>query len=391
MDTQGGVLQALARQARFLTTALRRLAARASIFQLRRGAGDPMQETEFVTMPDSGAGYPVLRVRNLKTYFDTDRGLVKSVDGVSFDIGPGETLAVVGESGSGKSVTSLSIMALLDKAHGKVVDGVMAFRSKDGRTQDLRTASEAEMRKIRGNDISMIFQEPMTSLNPVFTVGDQIAESVVLHQKLSRPAARKAAIDMLKVVGISAAEKRVDDYPHQMSGGMRQRVMVAMALSCRPTLLIADEPTTALDVTIQAQILDLMKRLQHEIGMSILFITHDLGVVAEVADRVAVMYGGLIVEEGDVVSVLTRPKHPYTIGLLDSVPGARRRSGDGEGPKRLYAIPGNVPDPRNRPAGCLFAARCTHAIDACRAEMPPLLDTGGGQAARCIRWQEVAS
>ncbi|HEY4200815.1 MAG TPA: ABC transporter ATP-binding protein [Devosiaceae bacterium] len=342
-------------------------------------------------MPESGESYPVLRVENLKTYFDTDRGLVKSVDGVSFDIRRGETLAVVGESGSGKSVTSLSIMALLDKAHGRVVDGVLSFSDKDGRTVDLRTASDAEMRKIRGNDISMIFQEPMTSLNPVFTVGDQIAEAIILHQNLSRPEARKAAIAMLKIVGIPAAEKRVDDYPHQMSGGMRQRVMVAMALSCRPTLLIADEPTTALDVTIQAQILDLMKRLQREIGMSILFITHDLGVVAEVADRVAVMYGGLIVEEGDVVSVLTRPRHPYTIGLLASVPGARRRDAEAQARNRLYAIPGSVPDPRRRPDGCRFAPRCTYATDACRAALPPLLDTGDNQFARCIRWQEVAA
>ncbi|KFL27359.1 peptide ABC transporter ATP-binding protein [Devosia sp. 17-2-E-8] len=342
-----------------------------------------------MTNPDTGDSHSVLRVRNLKTYFDTDRGLVKSVDGVSFDIGAGQTLAVVGESGSGKSVTSLSIMGLLDKAHGRVVDGSITFRDKKGRVQDLCKASEASMRKIRGSDISMIFQEPMSSLNPVFTIGDQIAEAIILHQGLSRAAARNGAIEMLRIVGIPAPEKRVDQYPHQMSGGMRQRVMIAMALSCRPTLLIADEPTTALDVTIQAQILDLMKRLQQEIGMSILFITHDLGVVAEVADRVAVMYGGLIVEEGDVVSVLTRPTHPYTIGLLDSVPGTRRR-GDSVG-ARLYAIPGNVPDPRRRTPGCPFAPRCSFAIDACRADLPPLVETGTRQAARCIRWQEAVA
>lgn len=332
--------------------------------------------------------YPVLRVDNLKTYFDTEKGQVRSVDGVSFEIAPRETLAIVGESGSGKSVTSLSIMALLDKAHGRIVDGSIVFRNRDGRTQDLRTASERDLRMIRGNDISMIFQEPMTSLNPVFTVGDQIAESIILHQKLSPEAARKGAIEMLKMVGIPAAEKRVDDYPHQMSGGMRQRVMVAMALSCRPTLLIADEPTTALDVTIQAQILDLMRQLQREIGMSILFITHDLGVVAEIANRVAVMYSGSIVEQGDVVSVLMHPKHPYTIGLLDSIPGARRRR-SGAQADRLYAIRGNVPDPRRRPPGCLFAPRCTFVTDKCREERPPLVQAEDGHLVRCIHWQEV--
>ena len=341
-----------------------------------------------MTVSEQGT-YPVLRVSNLKTYFDTEKGEVRSVDGVSFEIGPRETLAIVGESGSGKSVTSLSIMALLDKAHGRIVDGEIAFRNKDGRTQDLRTTPERDMRKIRGNDISMIFQEPMTSLNPVFTVGDQIAESIILHQKLSPTAARQGAIAMLKMVGIPAAEKRVDDYPHQMSGGMRQRVMVAMALSCRPTLLIADEPTTALDVTIQAQILDLMRQLQRDIGMSILFITHDLGVVAEIANRVAVMYSGSIVEQGDVRSVLLSPKHPYTIGLLDSIPGARRRRGGAGQTDRLYAIPGSVPDPRRRPKGCLFAPRCTFVTDQCREAVPPLIEAGEMHHVRCIRWQEV--
>jgi oligopeptide/dipeptide ABC transporter ATP-binding protein len=334
---------------------------------------------------------PVLSVNNLKTYFDTEKGLVKSVDGVSFDIGPRETLGIVGESGSGKSVTSLSIMALLDKAHGRIVDGEIIFRDRNNRTRDLRNVPERDLQKIRGNDISMIFQEPMTSLNPVFTVGDQIAESIILHQKLSAEAAREGAIDMLKLVGIPAAEKRVDDYPHQMSGGMRQRVMVAMALSCRPTLLIADEPTTALDVTIQAQILDLMRQLQRDIGMSILFITHDLGVVAEIADRVAVMYSGSIVEQGNILSVLMNPKHPYTVGLLESIPGARRRRKGADDRGRLYAIPGNVPDPRHRPAGCLFAPRCTYVTDGCRESVPPLLDAGDGHFVRCIRWQEVRS
>jgi peptide/nickel transport system ATP-binding protein/oligopeptide transport system ATP-binding protein len=339
--------------------------------------------------PPAASRQPVLQVTDLKTYFYTDRGVVKSVDGVSFDIDAGKTLAVVGESGSGKSVTSLSITALLDRPHGRIVDGEIVFRDKTGRTQDLRQAAEADMRRIRGNDIAMIFQEPMTSLNPVFTVGDQIAEAIAVHQSVSRQAARDAAIDMLRLVGIPAAEKRVDNFPHQMSGGMRQRVMVAMALSCRPTLLIADEPTTALDVTIQAQILDLMKRLQRDIGMSILFITHDLGVVAEMADSVAVMYAGIIVEQGDVVSVLTAPKHPYTIGLLNSVPGTRRAA-NGQGPaRRLYAIPGVVPDPRDRPPGCRFAPRCAFAIKACRAELPAMQQAGEGQAVRCIRWQEI--
>jgi oligopeptide/dipeptide ABC transporter ATP-binding protein len=330
---------------------------------------------------------PVLRVRDLRTHFHTERGLVRSVEGVSFDILPGQTLAVVGESGSGKSVTSLSIMRLLDRAHGRIVGGEMLFTDKDGRTQDLRTASERDMRRLRGNDICMIFQEPMTSLNPVFTVGDQIAESIMLHQKLSASASREAAIAMLRVVGIPAAERRAGEYPHQLSGGMRQRIMVAMALCCRPTLLIADEPTTALDVTIQAQILDLMRRLQRDIGMSILFITHDLGVVAEVADQVVVMYGGSVVEQGDVVSVLTQPSHPYTIGLLDSIPGARRVAAG----KRLHAIPGTVPDPRRRPKGCLFAPRCAHVMPACREVEPPLTATGPGHAARCLRWHELVA
>ena len=337
----------------------------------------------------SGSKRPVLRVRDLRTHFFTERGVVKSVEGVSFDIDEGQTLAVVGESGSGKSVTSLSIMGLLDRSTGRIVGGEIAFCDKAGRTQDLRLASAKDMRQLRGNDICMIFQEPMTSLNPVFTVGDQIAEAIMLHQKLSASAANQAAIAMLRVVGIPAPEKRARDYPHQMSGGMRQRVMVAMALSCRPTLLIADEPTTALDVTIQAQILDLMRRLQSEMGMSILFITHDLGVVAEMADAVVVMYGGVVVEQGDVVAVLTAPAHPYTIGLLNSIPGARRGT-DGAS-LRLQAIPGSMPDPRRRPKGCLFAPRCRHAIDACIAAEPALVEASPGHFTRCIRAAELTA
>ncbi len=332
---------------------------------------------------------PVLRVRDLRTHFHTERGVVRSVEGVSFDVWPGRTLAVVGESGSGKSVTSLSIMRLLDRATGRIVGGAMAFRDRHGTERDLRTTSEREMRRIRGNDICMIFQEPMTSLNPVFTAGDQIAESIMLHQNLPAGAARAAAIAMLRTVGIPAAERRAREYPHQMSGGMRQRIMVAIALCCRPSLLIADEPTTALDVTIQAQILDLMRRLQRDFGMSILFITHDVGVVAEVADEVMVMYGGSVVEQGDVVTVLTRPSHPYTIGLLNSIPGASRPGG--VAPRRLYAIPGTVPDPRRRPQGCLFAPRCAYVVDACRMAEPPLIETGAGHKARCIRWDDLVA
>ena len=334
----------------------------------------------------------LLSVTNLKTYFFTDDGVVKSVDGVTFHLGKGETLAVVGESGSGKSVTSLSAMRLIPTPPGKIVEGEMLFTGKDGKTGDLAKMSEAEMRKIRGNDISMIFQEPMTSLNPVYTVGDQIAEAVSLHQGKNRKEAMLAATEMLRLVGIPAPEKRVHEYPHQMSGGMRQRVMIAMALSCNPALLIADEPTTALDVTIQAQILDLMRKLQKEIGMSILFITHNLGVVAEMADRVVVMYGGRVVEEGDVVEIFQAPRHPYTMGLLNSIPrvdhAAEYHAAPGQKKERLEAIPGNVPNPLNLPPGCPFEPRCKYAIAECSKAVPALEDTGGGHMSRCIRWKE---
>ena len=335
----------------------------------------------------------LLAVNNLKTYFNTDDGVVKSVDGVTFHIKKGETLAVVGESGSGKSVTSLSVMRLIPMPPGKIVDGEILFTGKDGTQKNLVTISEAEMRKIRGNDISMIFQEPMTSLNPVYTVGDQIAEAVMLHQNKNRKDAMGVATDMLRFVGIPAPEKRVHEYPHQMSGGMRQRVMIAMALSCNPALLIADEPTTALDVTIQAQILDLMRKLQTDIGMSILFITHNLGVVAEMADRVVVMYGGRVVEEGDVVEIFKAPRHPYTMGLLNSIPrpGGEHEYVPGQPKKRLEAIPGNVPNPLNLPPGCSFEPRCKFAVPECSQAVPPLEDTGGGHTARCIRWREFES
>ncbi|MBP2308369.1 ATP-binding cassette domain-containing protein [Azospirillum melinis] len=327
-----------------------------------------------------------LDIRNLQTHFTADPGVSKAVDGVSFAVRRNETLAVVGESGSGKSVTSLSAMRLIPTPPGIIAGGEILFRGRDGQVRDLARLSERAMRSVRGNEIGMIFQEPMTSLNPVYTVGDQIGEALRYHQGLDRRAARAEALAMLKKVGIPAAERRLDEYPHQMSGGMRQRVMIAMALACRPTLLIADEPTTALDVTIQAQILDLMRRLQEETGTSILFITHNLGVVAEVAHRVVVMYSGRIVEEGDVRSLLKSPRHPYTRGLLACMPHLGQRRGDGG---RLYAIPGSVPSPVNRPAGCTFAPRCALAEPACLAAEPVLEPVGPDHSARCRRWRDV--
>lgn len=323
----------------------------------------------------------ILEVNDLKTYFGTDEGVVKAVDGVSFHIGRGETLAVVGESGSGKSVTSLSIMRLIASPPGRIAGGEMIFEG-----EDLVKKSEAQMRRIRGNDISMIFQEPMTSLNPVYTVGDQIAEAIQLHQKKSYRQSMKLAADMLDLVGIPEPSKRVHNYPHQMSGGMRQRVMIAMALSCGPKLLIADEPTTALDVTIQAQILDLMRKLQTEIGMSILFITHDLGVVAEIADRVVVMYAGRAVEEGSVREIFAKPQMPYTLGLMNSIPRVDKAASH---QARLEAIPGNVPNPLYLPEGCAFNPRCQFAQPKCKEAIPALEDTGGGHMVRCVRWNEL--
>ncbi|MCC6310512.1 MAG: ABC transporter ATP-binding protein [Trueperaceae bacterium] len=323
----------------------------------------------------------LLEVIDLKTYFDTDEGTVKAVDGVSFHLDKGETLAVVGESGSGKSVMSLSMMRLIPTPPGRIAGGKILFEGKD-----LVTKTEREMRKIRGNDISMIFQEPMTSLNPVYTVGDQIAEAIVLHQGKSHREAMKMAAEMLDLVGIPEPGKRVKNFPHQMSGGMRQRVMIAMALSCGPKLLIADEPTTALDVTIQAQILDLMRKLQSEIGMSILFITHDLGVVAEMADRAVVMYAGRAVEEAHVNDIFANPQMPYTLGLLNSIPRVDRAA---EHQDRLQAIPGNVPNPLNLPQGCAFHPRCRFVQDKCKVAIPNLEDTGNGHMVRCVRWQEL--
>ncbi len=308
---------------------------------------------------------PLLEVRGLKTWFYTDEGIAKAVDGVSYTIMPGETLGVVGESGCGKSVTALSIMRLIPDPPGKIVDGEILLHGKD-----LVRVPNAEMRKIRGNRIGMIFQEPMTSLNPVFTVGDQIAEAVVLHQKCSRKEGRERAIEMLSRVKIPSPEKRVDEYPHQMSGGMRQRVMIAMALSCDPELLIADEPTTALDVTIQAGILRLMRELQDEFGMSVLLITHDLGVVAQTTHHVCVMYAGKVVERAATRDLFKTPRHPYTVGLFQSIPKLRQRV------KRLDVIPGMVPSALEFPKGCRFRNRCPFAKDVCLDEEPPLVEVG---------------
>jgi peptide/nickel transport system ATP-binding protein/oligopeptide transport system ATP-binding protein len=321
----------------------------------------------------------LLEVRDLQTHFFTDDGVVRAVDGVSFEVGEGETLAVVGESGSGKSVTSLSVLRLVPQPPGRIVGGSIRFKGRD-----LLALSGAEMRAIRGKEISMIFQEPMTSLNPVYTCGEQIIEALVLHEKVDRKTARKRAIDMLQMVGIPSPEQRVDEYPHQMSGGMRQRVMIAMALACRPSLLIADEPTTALDVTIQAQILELLKELQRELGMAVLLITHDLGVVAETADRVAVMYAGQVVEYTDVGPAFRETRHPYTAGLLDSLPKLGRKQ------DQLRVIPGNVPNPTRFPSGCRFHPRCAVAQPRCAEQEPPV-KAFGAHLSRCWRADEIAA
>ena len=314
----------------------------------------------------------LLEVKNLETEFRVKRGQVKAVNGVSFEVEKGEILAVVGESGSGKSVTSLSIMGLI-RDPGKIVGGQILFNG-----EDLLKKSTREMEQIRGDRISMIFQEPMTSLNPVYRIKDQIMENILTHEKVSKEEALKRSIEMLDLVSIPAPERRAYDYPHQMSGGMRQRVMIAMALSCHPELLIADEPTTALDVTIQAQILDLINRLRKKLGMAVLLITHDLGVVAETADRVVVMYCGRVVEQAKVLDLFTDPRHPYTRGLLDSIPKLD------EDRKRLYMIKGIVPDPTHLPKGCAFADRCDHCMEKCREHMPALVDQGNGRKVRCF-------
>ncbi|MEO6419964.1 MAG: ABC transporter ATP-binding protein [Polyangiaceae bacterium] len=324
----------------------------------------------------------LLRVRDLVTSFRTDQGTVRAVDGVSFDVEEGTTLGVVGESGCGKSVTSLSILRLIPTPPGSIESGTIEFRDKD-----LLKLSEREMRDIRGNQISMIFQEPMTSLNPVYTVGAQIVEAIRLHQKKSRKEAYARAIEMLRLVGIPSAETNVDAYPHQLSGGMRQRVMIAMALSCEPSLLIADEPTTALDVTIQAQILELLRKLQSQMKMSVLLITHDLGVIAEYTEHVIVMYAGRVVESAPVKEIFAHPRHPYTRGLMQSIP----KVGEARVGKRLPTIEGMVPDLRHLPKGCLFADRCSMVIDKCRDSEPPLEPVAGepNRLTRCFRADEV--
>jgi peptide/nickel transport system ATP-binding protein len=320
---------------------------------------------------------PLLEVRSLSTHFFTEDGVIRAVENISFDLFPGEILSLVGESGCGKSVTALSILRLIASPPGQVVGGEILFDGKD-----LLKLKEKEMEKVRGNDIAMIFQEPMTSLNPVFTVGDQIMEAILFHQKVDREEARKKAVELLDRVRIPSPEATIDAYPHQLSGGMRQRAMIAMALSCQPKLLIADEPTTALDVTVQAQVLRLLKEIQREMGMAVLLITHDLGVVSEIADRVAVMYAGRMMEYGPIETIFQQVRHPYTRGLLDSIPPLEEKR------KRLNAIPGQVPDPMDLPAGCTFHPRCTLAIDACKRAEPPLFPVNGDHLSRCIRWEE---
>jgi peptide/nickel transport system ATP-binding protein/oligopeptide transport system ATP-binding protein len=316
---------------------------------------------------------PLLRVEDLKTWFHTDEGTAKAVDGVSFDVLPRETLGIVGESGCGKSVTSLSILRLVPQPPGDIAGGRILFRGLD-----LLGLPEKEMRKIRGDDIAMIFQEPMTSLNPVYTVGDQIGEVLRLHRQVSKREARERSIEMLSRVRIPDPEQRVDEYPHQLSGGQRQRVMIAMALACDPALLIADEPTTALDVTVQAQILALLNQLQDEYGMSIILITHDLGVIAETAHRVVVMYAGVVAEVGTAEQVFGGPNHPYTEGLKAAIPKL------GEKIERLHTIPGSVPSPYEEIIGCPFQNRCPYVMDRCRREFPALYTLGPGHEARCF-------
>lgn len=319
----------------------------------------------------------LLEVKNLRTHFFTEDGVVPAVDGVDFELKPGETLGIVGESGCGKSVTSISVLGLVPNPPGKIIDGEILFEGRD-----LVKLPESEMQKIRGNDIAMIFQEPMTSLNPVFTIGRQITEAIMLHQKVDKKGARERCIEMLKLVGIPRAEEALDEYPHQFSGGMRQRAMIAMALSCNPKLLIADEPTTALDVTIQAQIIELMRDLKEKLNTAIMLITHDLGVVAEMADHVIVMYAGRVVEEADVIDLFKDPKHPYTIGLMKSKPTLEGNA------RRLDVIPGAVPNPLSMPPGCAFNPRCPHAMDICREKMPNLINIEGNRKVRCWLYEK---
>jgi peptide/nickel transport system ATP-binding protein len=319
----------------------------------------------------------ILEVKDLKTYFYTKRGVSKAVDGIDFSLKKGETLGIVGESGCGKSITSLSILRLIPTPPGKIEGGQVLFKGRD-----LVSLPDSEMRKIRGNEISMIFQEPMTSLNPVIPVGEQIAEAIRLHQKMNKKEARAKAVDMLKLVGIPSPEKRAKQEPFQLSGGMRQRVMIAMALSCNPEVLIADEPTTALDVTIQAQILELIKDLQAKLGMGVIMITHDLGVVAETCNTVAVMYAGNIVEHAPTQNLFDKPKHPYTRGLLASLPKIN------EDKEELYTIEGSVPSSYSMPQGCRFASRCPFAEAVCQQQQPELLEQPDGSKVRCWMYSD---
>ena len=341
------------------------------------------------TNPASTAQAPLLAVENLAVSFSTDRGTFAAVSDVSLTLRRGETLAVVGESGSGKSITSLAVMGLLPRAPACRVSGTIRLAGADGTTRDLLRLGDEAMRGVRGKDIAMVFQEPMTSLNPVKTVGGQITEAIRLHRPMDRRAADDEACRLLDLVGIPAPRQRLAAYPHQLSGGMRQRVMIAMALAGEPSILIADEPTTALDVTIQAQILDLIRRLQEATGMAVMFITHNLGVVAEIADRVMVMYAGRVVEQADVRPLFKAPLMPYTAGLLGSVPRldlAGRRSG------ALAAIAGNVPDPRFPPPGCAFHPRCPSSLAGrCDVEPPALDETAEGRHVRCLRWRELSA
>ncbi len=326
----------------------------------------------------------ILEVKDLATHFFTDKGVVKAVDGISFDLYEGQTLGVVGESGCGKSITAMSILRLIEEP-GKIVNGSIKYNDFD-----ITKAPLKDMMQIRGNEISMIFQEPMTSLNPVFRIGDQIVESLELHRKLNKKEGRQKAIEMLDIVGIPRAERVVDDYPHQLSGGMRQRVMIAMALACDPKILIADEPTTALDVTIQAQILSLMNDLKDDTGTSIMLITHDLGVVAQMADHVLVMYSGKVVESASVIELYQNPKHPYTEGLLSSIPDLTKER------KRLNTIEGIVPNPMDLPKGCYFAPRCKYVMDKCWEEEPGIYfidkaDKGSTHYAKCFLYENEES
>ncbi|MCS7276627.1 MAG: ABC transporter ATP-binding protein [Dehalococcoidia bacterium] len=323
---------------------------------------------------------PLLSVRDLRTYFYTDEGVVRAVDGVSFDVYPGEIVGLVGESGCGKTVSALSILRLIPQPPGRIVSGEIWFEG-----QDLLKLDDEGIRQIRGNKIGIVFQEPMTSLNPVLTIGRQLTEPLEVHLKMDRASARRRAIELLEMVGIPEPERRIDHYPHQFSGGMRQRVMIAMALACNPRLLLADEPTTALDVTIQAQILELMTRLTRELGTAVIIITHNLGVVARYADRVNVMYAGKIVESASAMELYHRPRHPYTLGLLRSVPRL-----DQPRKARLDPIEGFPPDLVHMPPGCAFQPRCRFAVERCKMEAPPLMLVGENHLSACWEWQRLA-